>query len=350
MLDGLRLCAALMVLAFHYLGDDGRQLWKQSTDRLHPLHRVAEYGHLGVLLFYMISGFVISMSAWGSSLGKFWRGRIIRLFPAYWFAVLLTSAYLHFSPHYPDTQHVTATQALTNLSMLQMPLGVENVDTVYWTLWVELRFYILFSVVVWMGTNDRRVATFCWIWALAAVLAPQSGVPLIVTLAIASYAPFFIAGVAFYLVRRRGGVDGELLALLALTWLLAQARMSAICGTHGRASLATVAVSAMYGVMYLVASGRTDRITWAWLPVAGAISYPLYLLHQAIGINLIHVFQPTLGGRPLLALLTVGMVAAAWLTHRLVERPGTRLLRNLTKRRVTTERVWVDRPGGTATG
>ncbi|MEU7554240.1 hypothetical protein AB0B01_18215 [Streptomyces sp. NPDC044571] len=56
------------------------------------LHRVAGFGWLVVVFFFMISGFVICMSGWGKSLQQFWQGRILRLFPLYWAAVATWSA------------------------------------------------------------------------------------------------------------------------------------------------------------------------------------------------------------------------------------------------------------------
>ncbi|MEV4612697.1 acyltransferase [Kitasatospora sp. NPDC049258] len=336
-LDGLRLAAALAVLYFHYLGGSGNSLWGDSASRLHRLHRVAEYGWLGVMVFYMISGFVICMSSWGRSLQDFWKGRILRLFPLYWFAVVLSTVFLRYTPHQPGEPHITLTQMLTNLTMLQEPLGTASVDVVYWTLWIELRFYIIFSLVVWMGTNYRRVASFCWIWAITSVLAPSAGIPLLELLTVPLWAPFFIAGTAFYLVRQQGRLNGELIGLLALSWLLMQRRMNDIVTNHGTVGISVVVMTMMYVLMLLIALGKLDRIQWRWLPIAGALSYPLYLVHQCIGVRLIQMFHAKVGAFSLLAALTVGMLVAAWLVHRFVERPATRLVRRLMQAGVATE-------------
>jgi peptidoglycan/LPS O-acetylase OafA/YrhL len=91
-LDGLRLIAALSVAVFHFV-----DAW--SVDGYHShLHffptmaRPAAYGFLGVDLFFIISGFVICMSGWGRSVADFAASRVARLFPAYWFAILATTA------------------------------------------------------------------------------------------------------------------------------------------------------------------------------------------------------------------------------------------------------------------
>ncbi len=54
--------------------------------------------------------------------------------------------------------------------------GRAAVAEVYWTLWAELRFYLLFSLVVWWGLTYRRVVGFCVVW-LGAVTAAKAFVP-----------------------------------------------------------------------------------------------------------------------------------------------------------------------------
>ncbi|MFJ9792412.1 acyltransferase family protein [Streptomyces globosus] len=332
-LDGLRLLAALSVVLFHYLAGSGTIPWQRTAVELFPtLHQIAEFGWLGVVFFFMISGFVICMSGWGKSLQQFWQGRILRLFPLYWAAVVLSSAAARLGPQTPGEPRVTVGQMLTNLTMLQDALGVKHVDNVYWTLWIELRFYLIFSLVVLVGTSYRRVSTFCWVWALGSVLAPKSGIPLLAELLVPQWAPFFIAGIAFYLVRRAGRIEGETLGILALSWLLMQHHLPAIMRGEGHGinwKVCLTAITIMYLVMGLIALGKLDWIQWRWLPVAGAISYPLYLVHQSLGVRVIWRWNEQWGAWPTLLGVIAGMVLFAWLLHRVVERPLTRLLRRM---------------------
>ncbi|WP_328761826.1 MULTISPECIES: acyltransferase [unclassified Streptomyces] len=332
-LDGLRLFAALSVVLFHYLAGSGTIPWQRTAVELFPtLHKVAEFGWLGVVFFFMISGFVICMSGWGKSLQQFWHGRILRLFPLYWAAVVLSSAAARLGPRTPGEPKVTVGQMLTNLTMLHEPLGVNSVDNVYWTLWIELRFYLIFSLVVLLGAGHRRVANFCWVWALGSVLAPAAGIPLLDQLLVPRWAPFFIAGITFYLVRRAGRFDGETLGLLALSWLLMQHRLPAIMQGEGHGinwKVCLAAITVMYVLMGLIALGKLDWIQWRWLPIAGAISYPLYLVHQSLGIRVIWRWNQQWGAWPTLLGVIAGAMLIAWLLHRLVERPLVPLLRRL---------------------
>jgi peptidoglycan/LPS O-acetylase OafA/YrhL len=145
-LDGLRLTAALLVVSWHYVAfGHGASLTPYA--QVPTLYPVAAYGWLGVELFFLISGFVISMSSVGHTLGEFVTSRITRLYPAYWFAIALTTTVLLL---WPVADHALPLRdVLVNTTMMQSGVGVTSVDAVYWTLWVEMHFYLLFAM--WSG-------------------------------------------------------------------------------------------------------------------------------------------------------------------------------------------------------
>ncbi len=338
--DGLRFAAALMVLAFHYTGREGgtAKAWGGTAPETFPeLYRITSYGWLGVELFFVISGFVICMSAWGRTPGQFFRSRITRLMPAYWPAVLLTFAVVSL---YPAIRGPIATSdLLLNLTMLNDPFGVRHVDGVYWTLWVETRFYLLFLLVLWRGLTYRRTLLFCYGWTVAAAVAAAVDEPLLTLVVQPGYAPYFVAGMAFYLIRRFGS-DLNTWGLVAVSFLIAQHhvvdRVAATVGQIGRplaAQPAMAFIGLVFAVMAAVALGKLDWVRWGWLTAAGALTYPLYLLHELIGWVLIAVLRDHLPRYVVLGGVTAAMLLASWLLHRLVERPGARLLRRLLEQR-----------------
>jgi peptidoglycan/LPS O-acetylase OafA/YrhL len=76
----------------------------------------------------------------------------------------------------------------------------------------------------------------------------------------------------------------------------------------------------------LVGTGRFDFVEWRGLVIAGALTYPLYLLHQQIGFIAIQHLHTRIPALPLVLGLFLAMLAASYLIHRLVERPGSRWL------------------------
>ncbi|MET9609062.1 acyltransferase [Streptomyces sp. NPDC006512] len=336
-LDGLRIVAAVVVLLHHYTRE---AVW--GRDAFGWLTMAGRYGWIGVELFFMISGFVICMSAWGRPLGSYLRSRVIRLGPGYWFCVLVTMGVLLAVGKPFGGAGPGLSQILTNLTMFQFPLHSQPLDMSYWTLWSELRFYLIFAVVAWTGLTYRKVLNFCWIWTVASLLAPGSGLPLLDVLANPVYSPLFISGICFYLIRREGARAGEPWVLLGLSWLLMQRWLNDIVGWNtvkgDRLSweMCLLLVTLCYVVMGAVALGGLDRINWRWLSVAGAMSYPLYLLHQQIGITLLQKWNRDVEPWTLLGAATAVMLLASWLIHRFVERPLAGRLKRFLERRPGT--------------
>lgn len=318
-LDGLRLLAALAVVGWHLTaaptaGWDG-----------HPfgtLTQATRYGWLGVELFFLISGFVICMSGWGRSVGEFAASRVARLYPAYWFAVPVAAVVLTAFLKHDDP--ITWPQLAANLTMLQNPLGVADIDPSYWTLAVELRFYLLFAIVLAIGVTYRRVVYFCVMWLAASVFV--AGQPWLAWLISAENVPYFVAGMALFLVHRFGATP-LLWGIVTVSWLIALYRLDSHLEAtlHDRSATtwlpAAAVVTACFAVMVLVATGRLRRFDWPWLVTAGALTYPLYLIHQSLGVTVINHLHQTVPAWALLAGLVAALLGLAWLVHRFVERP-----------------------------
>jgi peptidoglycan/LPS O-acetylase OafA/YrhL len=329
-LDGLRLVCALAVAGYHF-GDswrlDGVQLPRHFLPTGAP---VLIYGFLGVEVFFLISGFVICMSGWGRTVREFAASRAARLYPAFWGCVLLTTVVVIVLPvtgGLPVSGIPSAPAVAVNLSMLAEPLNKPLVDTVYWTLWIEFRFYLIFACLLGAGLTDRRVRAFGTVWLVTAVAMPLFPGALLNQLVMPDFAPYFVAGMTMFLLRR-DRADWRLWALLSACWLVSLQRVQV--RTHGLHPgfvvpvwPAMVLLTLAYAVLLAIALGLTDRLGQRWLATAGALTYPFYLLHQRVGYSLIRtVWQHT--GLPLGVLLpgaVIVLLATAWAVHRIVERP-----------------------------
>ncbi|WP_435602403.1 acyltransferase family protein [Streptomyces sp. bgisy130] len=338
-LDGLRLLAALMVAAYHYGGRDGEiaQAWGGSPAHQFPTAApLFAYGCLGVQIFFVISGFVICLSGWGRTLRAFIASRVSRLYPAYWVAILLVTAV--FALPWVAYKALSPSDVLTNLTMLQQPLGVDRVLGVCWTLWAEMRFYALFALcVVLPGATRGRVVLFCAGWTLAAALAQAAHEPLLDTVLMPEYAPFFIGGIGLYLLHRYGARDPIAWAIVLVSWLIGQhyavARLWHSASAEGfsyRSTAGIVAVVTLgFALVAAVALGKLHWANWRWLTVAGALTYPFYLVHEHLGWVVVRALHHGAGLPSSVTLpLTVGlMLLLAWLLHRFIERPLTPVLK-----------------------
>jgi peptidoglycan/LPS O-acetylase OafA/YrhL len=341
-MDGLRLLCALAVAGHHYGATWDLDGVHPVTDQLPVASHLLVFGFLGVEIFFMISGFVICMSTWGRGVGDYFVSRVSRIYPAFWVCVLLTSIVVTLLPVTPSgptpVAEISRQDIAANLTMLAEPLGTRLIDPAYWTLWVELRFYLLFALLCWRGLTYRRAVTFCVLWMVAAVLAPSANSDLLTTLVMPKWAPYFVAGIAMYLLHRYRP-NAMIVAIIGFCWLVsvhhAYARPIEISLNYPLPLWpAPVIVTLGYAVMIAIALGWTDRINWRWLSVAGALTYPFYLLHMRIGYSLIRTAHEHTGlpAWPLILGAVAIVLALAWLVHRFVERPAMPVLRSRLRR------------------
>ena len=94
--------------------------------------------------------------------------RFSRLYPAYWFAVIITFAVV-YSFHLPGRE-VDIQSALLNLTMIQKWLRVGNVDGVYWTLAVELSFYVV-MYFLFITKQIKRIDFISAVWLFIIIIS-----------------------------------------------------------------------------------------------------------------------------------------------------------------------------------
>ncbi|MEV4004885.1 acyltransferase [Actinomadura sp. NPDC049753] len=325
-LDLLRFAAAMAVVLYHFTGFGGAGAWPAPSQEVFPeLAPVTRFGYLGVDLFFVISGFVILMSAWGRGPGEFGISRLVRLMPAYWVSVLLGAAvYAVFR-----MGHGVPGLIVPNLTMLQGGLGLRNVDAVYWTLWVELHFYVLAAVLAGIGITYRSCLIFMAAWMLGGVFADEADSKILQVMLVPTWSCYFIAGMALYMIHRFGPtllLWGYVAAsyLIALRWGAWRAE-NVFRGADE--TVVSAVITGIFAVMILVATGRLNRLRWRGLTVLGALTYPLYLVHSQLALPLLDAVYPGLDRWTALAVVIGGSLLAAYAVHRLVERPGAAWMR-----------------------
>ncbi len=182
-IDALRGLAALIVVWLHV-----SEVFitlptiKAQGTLLFDIAKTLNFGRLGVLVFFVISGFVIPSSLTGEKLiglKKFVIRRFFRLFPAYWFSILLALPSVWWLWGRDISTHLV----LSNLTMLPVVFNSEQILGLYWTLETELAFYVLCTVLFIVNLLHKPLALFftsclgiCIFIAFAANLLPRPAI------------------------------------------------------------------------------------------------------------------------------------------------------------------------------
>lgn len=325
-IDLLRIVAALAVVFFHYTFSGFE---KGQTGVAFPTAgEFAKYGYLGVDLFFVISGFVVLLSAWSRKPEQFVVSRIVRLYPAFWVAVTLTTIVSVTLSQ--GMFEVSPVQYLANMTMFNAVPGIENVDVVYWTLWAEIRFYLIIFLLTCFGITRRRLLGVLWAW-LAATFVLQSGFvpeslhgPLEVLIQ-TQFSHYFIAGMALCIMYK-SGQSWSLWAIIAIS--LGNAIYRAIeyadaVGLRYQSDMNPVVIAAIitaiFGLVTLIALGVTNPLARSWFSVAGSLTYPLYLIHAHVGFVIFSRFHEVVNPYVLLFGTIAVMCLTAYLIYRTAE-------------------------------
>lgn len=330
-IDLLRFIAAVAVMLFHYSfrGHAADDFSIVSYPLLAPSMK---YGYLGVQLFFMISGFVILMTAAGGNLAQFTKSRIIRLYPAYWACCTVTFLFTLAlgAPRFV----ATFPQYLANMTMLNGFTGVPSIDGVYWSLNVELRFYILVAAILAIRRIDKS-QMFLIAWLIISIAVEMMPNPLLRFIFFTDYSAFFIAGAEFYLIWSQG-FSPTRIAMVLICWGLATYDSMAFVPTFEKlykSDLNGFAIAAIitsfFIVMALVAAKKTGKFGEKNWVAIGALTYPLYLLHQHIGYMIFDIAYPAVNLHVLFWGVVAAMIVSSYAVHRFIEKPSASTMKKL---------------------
>ncbi len=380
-LDALRGYAAVVVALFHLSPT------VIGRERHLAMHEHFDFGRYGVLLFFLVSGYVIPMSLERhGSLRRFWVGRIFRIYPAYLLAIVagLALAFSGWQRLDVTLYKETVASILGHVTMLSDLLGLRTATRPMWTLTYEMVFYLIVAgLFVWgrhrdsawwaaglaltvlvagrvlpdglfAGTFDGRRITAAVLLVLVtgcvaaflsgrrgpALLAGVVGIGLVLlplldgqptryaTPGSSSNATLMLAvmfaGTVVYRAQH-GQLDRRVAAVvLTLVMVVQGINQWLLDGTQlVRNCLVAAAVAGTFAIAFLL----RDRAVPGFLTWLGLVSFSVYLLHMPV----LAVASHFLRGRPLplFAAFALGTLVVSWAAYHLVERPGQQLGRRV---------------------
>jgi peptidoglycan/LPS O-acetylase OafA/YrhL len=234
----------------------------------------------------MISGFVIYMTLLKTNNIKgFIFKRAVRLYPAYLVAVTLTFTTIVFMGL--EGMGISLRDYLFNLTMFQGVIpgaGINLVDGSYWSLGIELTFYIFCVILLSMGLAKQPVlVTILWllgIFIIKILYVNSLITPIIGDLGIINYSNLFIAGVMFYQLKQSKLVVNHLIIAFSLLFQFSFHSVSS-----------GLIICCFFGVFYLLINNKLSFLGTKTLTFLGTISYSLYLVHQSIGYIIIDFIE-----------------------------------------------------------
>lgn len=300
-IDLLRFAAAALVVAHHYatmFALSPPALIASSGAGPIPSGNVwwSWSGWVGVEIFFVISGYVIAMSAATGDGMTFLRRRILRLAPAAWICASGTAVLILLAD--PFGRAGVAWRWLASITF--WPIAPQ-IDAPYWTLGIELAFYMLVASQLGGRRNHcAAIERLGWLLAIATLIYwPLSGAwsPLAnssrgADILLLAHGGCFATGIALWAIRN-GGTTRARLAMLALA-LAGAAIEIAHCAAFMAHGLGLAVGPAVPLTLFAIAVALLAAARPLQAPVArlvgvrrlallGKITYPLYLIHFELG-------------------------------------------------------------------
>lgn len=350
-LDALRGLAAFTVVLSHFA------LLPPPEFLRHLPLRLLCGGREAVILFFTLSGFVLTLQICGSrrlSFSEFMIRRICRIYLPYVAAVAF--AYVCYTYCYRGDVAWAGQwfnelwpASLANVSLVQhlmfvLPFETYHLDPIIWSLVYEMRISLLFMPVVFFVF---RVPAWQSIGAAASlsiamcIYAVQTDHPLLQASGDAEWLPtlhyllMFVTGAL--LARHREGIAQWLRSNRRAALMLPAASL-VLYVAAGRLAILPSAVARIYLFDWLVMLAVCGIIACAislprfaglfeiWpLPFLGKISYSLYLYHAIVLFAIVHLLGNRFSAPFTLLIVAALIVPVSYLGYVLVERPGMRL-------------------------
>lgn len=339
-IDALRGIAALLVVWLHVTqtfskirgGDVVPGQW------LGVVAQDFDVGRIGVVVFFLISGFVIPFSIHPdrpAAICSFAIKRFLRIYPAYWLSIPFSA----FATWWLWGKSFGSRDFLVNLTLLQDLFGVKSASGVYWTLFVEIVFYVLCIGLL----RARRLYDPLLIGVLAGALVAAHTLGVLAMwfkLPVDTFLVFLplhlsimLCGALYrYCLFERSTPPPRarwlLLALLAYYLIVFPAAAIWVRGVVNNYVVADALGFALFILGTTVLRVETRFSDWL-----GRISYSMYLFHLTIYYPLfwwlsdqpVDSWWRTQHLAVYLLACTVSTIAVASLVNRFVERPCIRL-------------------------
>jgi peptidoglycan/LPS O-acetylase OafA/YrhL len=263
-IDLLRIVAASWVALFHF---------NQPIPNIDNWYRgFCKFGYVGVPIFFVVSGYCILIAlGHGAQPFKFAIRRFFRIFPPYWFSLLLIVIIIAGEKLITGTNSVAfpknITGILATIALLTNPLtNVPTVNWVYWTLPYEVMFYLVVFITTFFNRKYLPVI-FIVITLLTFLLPPMVGG----ALSFFKYWPMFMLGVCvYYLVH---GLQPKLTIALTILTII----NILFCGLGLSYVITALIIAALIYLNHLRPMKQNLFSKY------GDVSYSLYLIHVPVG-------------------------------------------------------------------
>ena len=324
-LDLFRFLAVLVVFFAHYT-DTFNYIYNIVPANL-KWAPVTHYATSVLLIFFMISGYVVTMTSMKRDLKDFLIARLSRIYPLFWISCIAAFILPRIIHQHTYLTYSTVKQLLVNMTMMPQVFRYAMINPAFHTLFIELCFYFFIAFIILFKLWDKILIVFVVILGYCVFYSLDS------TPSLNIFISPFIAGMLFYFIKIKYKPRWMLYTLLAVNYFctITAGRVVVIIlddyykNPHALSVWTMSAIiTAVYILFYLITIPKPVIKNSKLTRTLGEIAYPFYLFHLYF-LYLYWYFSKTI--QPdLLVLSILGLILViSWAINFRVEKPLSRL-------------------------
>ncbi len=298
-------------------------------------------GLFGVGVFFLISGFVIPISLKNQTSLSFLIRRFFRIYPVFLICFII-SLFMYFVCSWywrvDLPWQINPTYILSSLNLMHSAKGLPSIDFVSWSLSVEIKFYILFSIIYAITRKPLHVMNMLLISSLIMLIGAYYSDSSLEQYSFTSlmfsdsqYLSFMFIGCSFYFYLKNGiSLINHLsysMMLIIIWWL--------ICVIYNKTWMPAISINYLYAIIlfslcfYFRSKFKNNVI----IDFLADISFPLYLVHSMIGYVLMSIMID-IGFNFILSCISslLASIFISYFIHKIIEMPSNEIGKLLTIR------------------
>lgn len=347
-LDGFRVIAILMVLIYHYYD----RFINDKYQYEHDVKNFFAFGRFGVEFFFIISGFVITLTLTRcENILVFLKKRLLRLMPGMIVCSSLTFMIFNFYdfeelfPQSKDILNLIVSNTFISPKLINLifSTNINFTDGAYWSLWVELTFYMIISVLYFFDKSkllkNYTIVTFCSILIyfifnsnigkqISLVLINEEtylfAQKIVEIFNFMSFSMWFLLGIILYKLYL---IKSYLYLLFFSLVFLLQTILMGI--SIEKISFMLFIYSLL--LLFIYKPNIISILGNKFFSKLGVVSYSVYLIHQHIGVFIINKFSYLFGSYNWIigVLLIIIFFSFGLLSYKFLEIPISRSLKKI---------------------
>jgi len=318
---------AIVAVYFGHFADTFNLTYNIVPENL-SYNPVVKYFDPALMVFFMVSAFVVTMSTMKRSLKDFFVIRVSRLYPLYWISCIAAFFLSRFAAEHTYLARLPLKAFIANLTMFPGVFGFPFLNPVFHTMAIELCFYVFIMFILGFKLWNKILVIFTIVLVLCYInyfLAPA--------VQLYTLAAYFMGGMLFYFIFSKKYTQWKVYVLLAfnfsLSLLSCQATAAARSASYQQFNIVVnpwilvIIVTVIYLLFLLISLRKLNIPGYLLFQRLGEITYPFYLSHLYF-LGIYWYFRNTIQPDLLLIFILILVLITAWTINVTIEKPLSR--------------------------